>query len=200
MQIVLSRMMNIQLSPSLRLNLGFLPTAVAGMLNGSLLQYAGSGLRRSAGRGAFSCWERCSRALRSRRRWRASITACGSIAGAKLWRAALTILPVTLICNIGLNTLWLWTAPRQRRSGDLPGPRPQKHRPIPPQRSSPLPHHKACVSHRSEVRYSGGRFWEEAASLREAPPPQTPSPEERAGISLTLPTTCAPLQVGRVSQ
>ena len=26
----------------------------------------------------------------------------------KLWRAALTILPVTLICNIGLNTLWLW--------------------------------------------------------------------------------------------
>ena len=34
MQIVLSRMMNIQLSPSLRLNLGFLPTAVAGMLMG----------------------------------------------------------------------------------------------------------------------------------------------------------------------
>lgn len=34
---------------------------------------------------------------------------CGSTARKdSLWRAALCILPVTLVCNIALNTLWLW--------------------------------------------------------------------------------------------
>ena len=40
---------------------------------------------------------------------------------------------------------------------------------------------------------SGG----EAASLREAPLPQTPSPEERLGIELTLPSYSLPLPVER---
>ena len=37
----------------------------------------------------------------------------------------------------------------------------------------------------------------EAASLREAPPPQTPSPEERLGFELALPPNYMPLFVGR---
>ena len=39
-----------------------------------------------------------------------------------------------------------------------------------------LPPEETCVW--------GGRFWGEAASLREAPLPQTPSPEERLALKV----------------
>ena len=39
----------------------------------------------------------------------------------------------------------------------------------------------------------------EAASLREAPLPQTPSPEEWLGFELSLPANNMPLSVGRGS-
>ena len=108
MQIVLSRMMNIQLSPSLRLNLGFLPTAVAGMLMGPFCSML-----------VAVCGDLLGATLFPSGALFPGFTITAALAGInyglwlyrrepKLWRAALTILPVTLICNIGLNTLWLW--------------------------------------------------------------------------------------------
>ena len=96
MQIVLSRMMNIQLSPSLRLNLGFLPTAVAGMLMGPFCSML-----------VAVCGDLLGATLFPSGALFPGFTITAALAGInyglwlyrrepKLWRAALTILPEAL--------------------------------------------------------------------------------------------------------
>lgn len=108
MQLVMSRLLNIQLSESLRVNLGFLPNAVAGMLMGPF-----------CGMLVAACADLLGATLFPSGAVFPGFTLTAALAGMNygLWlyrrkdnllRAALCVLPVTLVCNIVLNTLWLW--------------------------------------------------------------------------------------------
>lgn len=108
MQVVMSRLFNVQLSDSLRVNLGFLPNAVAGMLMGPF-----------CGMLVAACADLLGATLFPSGAVFPGFTLTAALAGMNyglwlyrrkdsLWRAALCILPVTLVCNIALNTLWLW--------------------------------------------------------------------------------------------
>ena len=69
MQVVMSRLFNVQLSDSLRVNLGFLPNAVAGMLMGPFCGMLVAGrLRRPAGGNLVSLGRGVPRRLHPHRR------------------------------------------------------------------------------------------------------------------------------------
>lgn len=108
MQLVMSRLLNLQLSDFLRVNLGFLPNAVAGMLMGPF-----------CGMLVAACADLLGATLFPSGAVFPGFTLSAALAGLNyglwlyrrresLWRAALCVLPVTLVCNIALNTLWLW--------------------------------------------------------------------------------------------
>lgn len=108
MQIVMSRMFNIQLSSTLRVNMGFLPNAVAGMLMGPF-----------CGMLVAACGDLLGATLFPSGAIFPGFTLTAALAGlnyglwlyrrpASLGRVALCVLPITLLLNIGLNTLWLW--------------------------------------------------------------------------------------------
>lgn len=120
LQIVLARVTNISLGPNLRINLGFLPVAAAGMLLGPfcamLVAIAGDLL----GNTLFSSGATF-----------LGFTLTAALGGINygLWlyqrkvtplRAVLTILPITIVCNILLNTFWLWVMKGDAVIADIP--------------------------------------------------------------------------------
>lgn len=120
LQIILARVINIPLGPNLRLNLAFLPVAATGMLLGPfcamLVAIAGDLL----GNTLFSSGATF-----------LGFTLVAALGGINygLWlyrrrvtllRAFLTIAPVTLVCNILLNTYFLWLMKGNAILADIP--------------------------------------------------------------------------------
>lgn len=108
LQILLARLVNIPIGTYTRVNLGFLPNAVAGMLMGPFCAMLVAASGDLLGATLFP-----SGAIFP------GFTLTAALAGINYglwlnrrkmtwWRAVLCVLPVTLVCNIGMNTLWLY--------------------------------------------------------------------------------------------
>lgn len=120
LQIVMARLLNFAIGPNLRVNPGFLPVAAAGMLLGPVW----AALVAAAG-------DILGNALFPTGPLHLGFTLTAVLGGINygLWlyqrkitipRAIFTILPVIIVCNILLNTFFLWTMRGDAVLADIP--------------------------------------------------------------------------------